>query len=257
MGSSNRLEKFRAVHALRRGGDPGSTAPVGYTDPGGTTRTFSGNEKSAYVWSPPFADPLQTIYRDRTMRELFQENNGFHRFPLPDPSTLVPTYTYGTCFPPIDVADYRIITIVVQLQTRSPELSLEMIPIVSWDVLPNTSTNATQQPDLAFTPIGFVNPDVTSAEIEFRTFQPYEATIPPEQNKTAPFSCRTVEPMCLRTKPNADTGPAPAPEGWTQFAFDFEVSSHRSFTLSVVPRVNGLAEAPPPGTLTLYYTRRT
>lgn len=260
MGSANRLEKFRTQHALRRGTDPGSTAPVGYTDPGGSTRSFSGNDKSAYVWSPPFADPLETIYRNRTMSDLFTENDGKHRFPLPQYNAVTGDffgYTYGTCFQPIDVADYRIITIVVQLETRSPELSLELIPVVAWDVLPNTSTNATQQPDLAFTPIGFVNPDVTSDEIDFETFQPYQALVPTVDQKTAPFSCRTVEPMCLRTKANGSTGPDPQPVGWTQMALDFEVSSHRSFTLSIVPRVNGQIERPPAGALSLYYTRRT
>ncbi len=266
MGSSNRMEKFRAAHAIRRNTGPGSTSPVGYTDPGGDTRTFTGNEKSAYVWSPPFADPLQTVWTQRPVQELYDANAGIHEFPRLDNGQ----YVLGTCFRPIDVTDYRIVTVVLQMETGRPSIgggvgdvdplsTLEILPIVVWDVLPGVTVNVETEPDLMFTPIGFVNPDVTHDQIPFTTTAPYSPQVPfpGDPDKVSPFSCRTVEPMCLRTTPVTTSGRA----GWTQMALDFEVSSHRAFTLSIVPRINGQILDPQRQNvfdkLSLYYTRRT
>jgi hypothetical protein len=224
MGVSNRNDADNELRALRRsqGGTP--APPNGYQSRSGRTQAQTGNDKAPYVWNAPFSDPMQLI----TFLEI---GGGPHEFPNLD--------DWGTCFPAIDVSDYRVISLLLRVDAPRGEtdFSLELIPLVQFDF--GDVEIGEGKTFEAWSPIGFVNPDPTNVQVPYRPF--------PQQSVAQTFVQRTVGPMLLKTLPPGDTG---LDGGQLLYAFDFEVASHKQFTMSIIS-ASGVGVA-----ASIYYTRR-
>jgi hypothetical protein len=226
---SNRNDADKDLRALRRNGDTPS-APSGYTDRSGRTVAQPGNDKAPYVWNAPFSEPMQRIGSLEGVEE------GEHVYPF---VSLEPNW--GTCFPAVDVSDYRVISILLAAETTNPDLELQLLPLTQFAILdPALETDPFNFLE-TWTPIAFVNPDPTDIQIEFKG--------PGGAQRSQSVVQRTIGPLMLKTlKPGVD---AQTGKGLVQFAMDFEVASHKQFTMSIVSLTD-------PGAISggLYYTRR-
>jgi hypothetical protein len=233
MGISNRNDADKDLRALRRTGGDIPSAPSGYRNRAGQTVAQPGNDKAPYVWNAPFSEPMQRI-------QSFGSFASEHRYPFNDTNN---GPTWGTCFPAVDVSDYRVISILLFMQTDDPDAELQLLPLAKFDWL---DVQVEADPFNTFetwTPIAFVNPDPTNIQQEFRGFQ--------DQQYSQSVVQRTMGALALKTLPPGVDGTSG--NGVVQMSMDFEVGSHKEFTISTI-----LASAGGQFTYNgaYYYTRR-
>lgn len=229
MGTKNREEAQNTRQALRRSEDSKVAAPDGYQTKDGRTVAQTGNDKAPYVWQAPFADPLQPLGEVPFGVE--------HNAPFVEDNVI----NWGTCFPAIDVADYRVLTILMQCvyATNNNSVRVQVVPFVSYNVFGENFKTQPQNRFELWSPIAFINPDPANVT---------RTVIAPVAQEQV-FVERTMGALALNTR--ARVG-APA-NGIAHLAMDFEVSSHAKFTLSTIV-LNGDVEDIQ--SLRFYYTRR-
>lgn len=232
MGSKNRGQAQEALRALRRNEGNAPAAPSGYQSTDGRTLAQSGNDKAAYVWNAPFAEPLQAIGNAP-----FSDSE--HSFPENS------TDAHSSCFPPIDVADYRVLTIVMECNYVEDNVDaiLELVPAVVYDRLDPGVAALEDFQDAAeiWTPLAFIKPDPVDVTAIINSGG--------GPSRSEVITVRTMGALALRTTPRT----APASFGTARLAMDFEVSSHRAFTISTLVRDGTVDDIE---SLRYYYTRR-
>lgn len=231
MGISNRNDADKDLRALRRTGGDIPSAPSGYRNRAGQTVAQPGNDRAPYVWSAPFSDPMQLLGP-------IGELEAKHVYP-----SVGDGQEWGTCFPAVDVSDYRVISILLFVSTNDPDLELQLLPLVQFDWA-GTNVESGKESNVfeTWSPIAFVNPDPTDIQQEHKVgLQDFSQSVVQ----------RTMGPLQLKTlKPGL---PAGGGKGVVQMAMDFEVGSHKQFTLSMI-RASAAGEFETDGAF--YYTRR-
>jgi len=234
MGISNRDDADNQLRALRRADQGGAPAsPAGYQNRAGATVSNTGNDKAQYVWNAPFQDPMEPWVAG------YELDNIIHAFPSVNAQGGL---SWGTALPALDVSDYRVITVLLDIQLPAPDEQLRILPIVKYELLSEVATQPGNRFDF-WSPIGFVNGDPTLIE------QRVTDASGDSSNDSLTAIERTAAPLQLVTAP-AGVFINAVPR--VRMSLDFEVSSHQEFTLSII-RVPGIPENP---TLQAYYTRR-
>jgi hypothetical protein len=229
MGVKNRNDVDHDLRALRRSEAASTPAQaVGYRNRAGQTVAQPGNDKAPYVWNAPFSDPMQAI---GTLPEL----KDTHEYPIDVPDL---ERKWGTCFPAIDVSDYRVVSFLMVLQTPDPDLTLQILPLVQFAFLDEALELEPFNIFDVWSPIAFVKPDPTNVQTSYET-------LGGDAEQT--LVQRTMGGLALKT-----IAPGGTEGGLVSLAMDFEVSSHKQLTLSTI-----YVDGDPDGAqVRYYYTRR-
>lgn len=224
--SKNRNASQASLSALRRAG-AGLASVLGYQDHAGRPVAQRGNDKAPYVWSPPFAAPRQST-------GLVAIGDEVHTSPTRASDG---SMDWGTCFPAIDVADYRVISLIVEYVGSGEGIGgeyLQMLPLVDLDPYDGLQTAPSSY--FAWTPMAFVNANPTAVNVAL-------------DGQSTPAIYRSTGALMLHT-PTTPGGAGPT--FTNRLSLDFEVGSHKKFTVSTA-QVGGAF-----GTYTAryFYTRR-
>ena len=213
--SKNNASASATFRTLRRETRTNEANPVGYFDAAGTPLPNSGNEQAPYSWVAPFQESPHMWLDDEQ---------------LPIAHAFSVIVADDSLLAPIEVADYRVISVYIRYQPEVEGGILSIIPL-------SGAIDADPADASLWTPLSLAGPNITTVSA-LGSASPFDQ----------PFSSRLIQGVELRT--------APAGAGLETIVIsaDFEVASYEQFRISLADV--GTLEADEAGTVTVRYSRR-
>lgn len=185
----NRGQTAQALRALRKNRDPGQL--TSHENEAGEPVSNAGNDTAPYTWSPPFQEQFQFWVSSLQLA------------------------TSAIQLEPVDVDDFRIVSVLIQYTPLADTSQLIVIPMVGGEVGDALLDQVALPPRMH--PMGFVRGDVSLVA------GPGAASGGPGYDQQ--FAARTIAPMQFRTA-TGDTSPI-------SMTLDFEASSYARFAIAV------------------------